>query len=169
MTKRVSVLLACMLIASAAVRGEDAPALPNPLRNVRAGQWARYRVNTLFGTAEQRQTVVAVSGNGDEAVITIRTEMSLDGEIVDEREEAATYAKLLAEQAAALDGTENQSVSEREIPVAGASIPAVAVRYTQDGEEYTLFLSEDIPLAGVIRLVREGSGEPVVELIDYGE
>ncbi len=159
---------AAVLAASAGAAGADAPLLPNPLRRVAAGQWVRYRLNVLFGAAEQRQTVVAVSGVGDEAIITIRTEMILDGETVDEREETATYKKLLDDQAAALAEAENSSVAPRATEFAGAAVDAVAVRYTQDGENYTLLLSDDIPLFGVIRLLREGTEEPLVELLDFG-
>lgn len=170
MTQRFfpAVVLAIIIAAAASAADAADVELPNPLRNVAAGQWVRYRVNTLFGTAEQKQTVVAVTGGGDEAVITIRTEVSLDGEVMDEREEATTYRKLLDEQAAALDGAENRSSAGTEAEIGGATFDAVAVSYTQDGQKYTLLLSGDVPLAGVVRLVAEGAEEPVVELIDFG-
>lgn len=167
----IALALAAGSVAAAnpAARAADAPELPNPLRRLRAGQWALYRVNTLFGAAEQKQTVTAVSGEGDGRIVTIKTEIRLDDEVVDEREEASTYGKLLSDQTAALDDAENPSAEHCETEAGGATVAATAVRYTQDGKQYTLFLSEEIPLSGVIRLVEEGTEEPVVELIDFGE
>ena len=171
MVKRLLPVLAFVLAAAVSAPAAETlgAQLPNPLKNVKPGQWARYRVNTLFGVAEQKQTVVSVEGDGDDRVITIKTEMSLDDEVVDEREEATTYRKLLDEQAAALEEVENAVAAPCETTLAGTTVSAVSVTYAQDGQKYTLFLSENIPLAGVIRLEAEDAEEPVVEIIDFGD
>lgn len=164
-----AVVLAAALAASAFAAGADALRLPNPLRHVAAGQWVRYRLNTLFGVAEQKHTVLGVDGSGDDALITIKTETILDGETVDEREVVSTYRKILDDQASALDDAENPSAEPCDTEACGATFPAVAVRYTREGQNYTLFLSDEIPLAGVVRLVMEGTEDPVMELIDFGD
>ncbi len=163
------ILFAALCLAPASAAADAPPDLPNPLLRLRAGQWTRYRVHTLFGEAEQRQTVVSTAGEGDDRLVRIRTEMSLDGEVVDEREETSTYAKLLSEQSAALEGAEETTVEACEVTVGGVTFAATAVRYTQDGMRYALFLSGDVPLAGVL-LLTAGDGEtPVMELLDFGE
>lgn len=172
MVRRVlSVFVVALAVSAAAWAAEDAPVsqLPNSLKSVKAGQWARYRVNTLFGVAEQKQTVVDVSGTGDDRLVTIRTEMSLDDEIVDSREETATYRKLLDDQAAALEEIDNVAIAPCETALGTITVPGVEIGYTRDGLKYTLRLSETIPLAGVIRLEAEGAEEPLVELIDFGD
>lgn len=159
--------LAASAVASAA--SADTATLPNPLKDVKAGQWVVYRINTLFGAAEQKQTVENVEGVGDERVFTIKTEMSIEDELVDERTDNITYKQAMEEQDKALAEAEDVDIANTQVDVKGAKMDAVQVSFSQDGTKCTLFLSERVPLVGMIRMEVEGMDEPAMELLDFGE
>lgn len=147
----------------------DAPPLPNSLKNARVGQWVVYRINTLFGTADQKQTITAIDGEGDDRVLTIKSEMSIDGEPVDERTDSVTYLQAAREQEEALAGAENIRVKNDAIEFKGAPMDAARVDFVQDGNDCVLYLSEKVPLVGMIRMTVEGQDGPSMELLDFGE
>lgn len=171
MSKRFALLALLMAFAAfSAPAGESATAnLPNPLKNAKAGQWVHYRVNTLFGTADQKQTLVGVDGEGDDRVLSIKTEMSIDDEVVDERTDAITYGAAMEEQERALSESENVRVSNTSVDFKGTKMDAVRVEFIQDEQRCVLIMSDQIPLVGMIRMEIEGQDEPVMELLDFGE
>lgn len=164
-----AVALFCTVFTTSAVHAGETAEIPNPLRNVKPGQWVQYRINTLFGLAEQKQTVVSIQGEGDERLLTIKSEMSIDGEVVDEQEETVTYKAALREQEESLKDAEKVEIFAVQTDVKGEQIPAVRVDFTQDGQSCHLYMSERIPLVGMIRLLIDGMDDPAMELIDFGE
>ena len=169
MRKFAVVVALCMTVASGCALAGEKVEMPNPLKNLKAGQWVHYRINTLFGIAEQKQTVVSVQGEGDDRLITIKSEMSIDGEVVDEQEDTVTFKAALQEQEESLNEAENVEYFAVQTDVKGEQIPAVRVDFTQDGQTCHLYMSERIPLVGMIRLLVDGMDEPAMELLDFGE
>lgn len=178
MSKRLMVLFAVFALAAAsAVAGEAddtasasaIAALPNPLKDAKVGQWVQYRINTLFGTADQKQTLVGIEGEGDERVLTIKSEMSIDDELVDERTDAITYKQALEEQEKALADSGEVSVKNVSLEFKGNTYDVVEVDFIQDEKHCVLYLSEKVPLVGMIRMTMEGQDGPVMELVDFGE
>lgn len=160
--------LAFMVILGAATAAET-QTLPNPLRTAHPGQWVRYRINTLFGHAEQKQTLLKIDGEGDERIFTIKSEMAIDDEHVDERIDNITYEQALSEQESALEDATNISVKNASSEFNGTILDSILVEFHQDDKKCRLLLSEAVPLVGMIRLEIEGMDEPAMELIDFGQ
>jgi len=172
MSKRFVFLALAMAVFSLSAAAGDAAAtstLPNPLKNAKAGQWVHYRMNTLFGTADQKQTLVGIEGEGDDRVLSIKSEMTIDDEIVDERTDAITYRAAMDEQERALSEAENVQITTTTADFKGAKMNAVQMDFVQEGKRCVLILSEDVPLIGMIRMEVEGQEEPAMELLDFGE
>lgn len=166
----VRIMLLLFLAASpAAAADDDVAAMPTPLKNAVAGQWVQYRVNTLFGSVDQKQTLVDIQGDGDDRVLTIKTEISVDEELMDERTDSVTLGQALKEQEDALAEAQNLSARAVSIEFKGRKLDAVEIRYTQDGEQCVLHLSNDVPIVGLITMEVEGMSEPAMELLDFGE
>ncbi|MCD8140774.1 MAG: hypothetical protein LUE17_13520 [Planctomycetaceae bacterium] len=161
----LTVFLACAAAAAEA----GTPEIPNPLATVRPGQWVRYRHSTMYGVAEQKQTVLAVSGDGDERVISIESVMAIEGETVDERTDTITYGAIMEEQRSALADAADLTVTPMIIPFNGRDLPGVRVEFANVDGRFRLVLSDLVPLSGVIRMEEEGEDEPVMELLDFGE
>ncbi len=167
------VLLFCLAVAAAVCPAAAADSvlatLPNPLKHLQPGQWVVYRIQTLFGELNQKQTVLDVAGSGDERTFTVKTEMSVDGEVMDERTDTVTYLRALEEQEEALKQAGDVGVADKKISFKGRDIDAVEVTFTDgEGRKCHLYLSENVPLVGVIRMEIEGEDEPSMELVDFG-
>lgn len=143
--------------------------LPNSLKNARVGQWVRYRIVTLFGTADQKQTLVGIDGEGDDRVLTIKSEMTIDDELVDERTESITYRQAVEEQERALAEAEGIRIERETVDFEGTALDAARVEFVQDGNACVLYLSETVPIVGMIRMTVEGLEGPSMELIDFGD
>lgn len=164
--------LAAAILALAlapAALAADIDQLPNPLANVKVGQWLEHRHNTAFGSAEQKQRITAVVGEGDDKVITAESVMTMDGEVVDEREESITYGAATEQQRDSLKDAEGLVITPVAIEVKDTTVDGVRVDFVQDETRFSLYLSDSIPITGVVRMEVEGMEEPVLELLDYGE
>lgn len=173
MPKRLLVVFAALALTAASVVAADAApdiaSLPNPLKNAKVGQWVVYRINTLFGIADQKQTLLGIEGEGDERVLTIKSEMTIDDELVDERTDAITYKQAIEEQERALRDAEQLRIASATLEFKGTRYDVVEVDFVQDGKRSVLYLSEKVPLVGMVRLTTEDQEEPVMALIDFGE
>lgn len=170
--KKVLVLaMNLVLVAAVAVAAEtvqpDISLLPNPLDKVQPGQWVQYRILTAFGHIIQKQSVVSVSGAGEERIITVKTEMSMDDELVDERTDTITYRRAMEEQMASLQDTENLAITATTIDLKGRTVDAVKVEFTDEDKKCTLILTENVPFAGMVSLEIEDMEEPAMELVDF--
>lgn len=168
MFKKVLCILFIAAAFAGAARAEDVT-LPNPLKNVKTGQWIKLRMFTLFGYAEQVQRVVNIQGEGDERVITVNTEVNVDGEVVNSEETSIAYQQAVDEQMTAFDDAEDVKYSNITTTVNGKQMSAVQIDFVQDGQKCTLVLSEEVPLTGMIRIEIDGMDEPAMELLDFGE
>ena len=160
----------CALPAAAADTALEVP-LPNPLQSAKAGQWVQYRITTLFGSAEQKQTILSIDGdeNDDERVLTIKSEMIIDGEVVDERTDAITYKQALQEQANALEESQDVKTRLATVDFNGQKLEAVEVDFVQQGKHCLLYLSEKVPVVGMISMTVDNEDGPAMQLIDYGD
>lgn len=167
---RAVIALALVLSHAMAFAADiDVDLLPNPLSTARPGQWVQYRINTLFGVAEQKQTLVKVDGQGAERVFTIKSEMTVDNEVVDERTDSITYEQAMAEQDSALEDAENVTINSETITFKDITLDCVVVAFLQDGKQCRLLMSDRIPLVGMVRMDVEGMDEPAMELMDFGQ
>lgn len=169
MSKFTTAFLFMIILATGFATAAETETLPNPLRTAHVGQWVRYRINTLFGQAEQKQTLLKIEGEGEDRIFTIKSEMAIDEEHVDERTDSITYEQALAEQESALEDATNVSMKNVTYEFNGEKFDSVLVEFLQEGKKCRLQLSESVPLVGMLRLEIEGVDEPVMELIDFGQ
>lgn len=169
MNKLVTALALAVIFWFGAAAAAETATLPNPLRTAHPGQWVRYRINTLFGHAEQKQTLLKIDGEGDDRIFTIKSEMIIDNEPVDERTDSITYEQALAEQESALEDASGISMKSEVSELNGTKFESLRIEFHQDGKKCRLILSDSIPLVGMVRLEIEGTDDPVMELLDFGQ
>lgn len=128
---------------------------------VKAGEWAVYRMGS--DKVIERQTVISVEGEGDDATMTFEALTLNNGKR--EVNEGAIPLYVLRQQAAA---SAANTVRKEKITVKGVEFTASVVIEKQEGEELTIYESADAPVFGVIKVMRKGSRTPVCELIDFG-
>lgn len=157
-----------LLFASQIAFAANAP-LPNPLSTVREGQWVSYKVVLMGMEAEQRQSIVGVTGTGDDRILTMKVEILLDGQVVQSDEHKVTYQNAVAEQLRAFDDSPDTIVTATRVMVKDREVDGVRVDFVEDGLACKLFLSESVPVVGIVRMEIEGFDGPVMELLDFGE
>lgn len=168
----VAVVLPALLLAALGLsaRAADASNIPNPLKNIKEGQWAELRISTPEGDLIRKQTLLSIEGEGGDRVLTFMISLHLDGELVDEGEQQITYDAAMAEQERSLAGAEDMTISNvKAVLPGGAEVDAVLVSFTQDDTRFSLYLTESVPIVGLVKMLVDGIEEPVMELIGFGE
>ena len=169
MFRAIAAILVSAAIACGAGMAGESRELPNPLENAKAGQWVQVRMQTMFGPMEQKQTVLGVQGEGDERVVTLKAEYIDDGEVVDSKEDSISINMAREEQNEVLRNAAEVEYTDVKVDLKGESVDATRVTFTQEGERYTLYLCDRVPVVGMIRLEVEGMEEPGLMVVDFGE
>jgi len=128
---------------------------------IKPGEWAVYRMGS--DKVIERQTVISIEGEGDEAEMTFEALSINNGKR--EVNEGSIPLYVLRQQAA---NSAANTVRKEKITVKGVEFTASVVVEKQEGEELTIYESSDAPVFGVIKVMRKGSRTPVAELIDFG-
>ena len=147
----------------------DRPDLPSSLARLKEGQWVLMRVTADFGNAELKHTVLSITDTGDDKVINIRTEMSMDGELVDSRDDNITLSRLQEDQDEALNSMDFVSVLPTQVELKGVTVDAVEAEFVNEGKKCRFILTDKVPLIAMVRMEVENEEEPMRELIDFGE
>lgn len=155
------------LVVAAAAPAADTSLLPNPLKDAKAGQWVSYKVMIMGVEAEQKQSIAKVTGEGDDRVFTMKVEILVDGTVMQSEETDLSYRDAVAEQLSAFDDQE-ADIQPTEVEIKGEVVKGVVVAFTQEDMNCKLFLSEYVPVAGIVKMEVEGLDEPVMELADFG-
>lgn len=162
---RIGIFVAALTIVAFgfAVGAEQ---IPNSMYNAKVGEWALYNVP---GGYQQKQTVAKVEGSGTDAQVTVRIDNIYNNQVVQTQEMVVPagpqYHGGSPEDGASISiGTEN-------VTVKGRSLPATVVTVTSEGDVSKTYLSMDVPLFGLIRIVNSGDGqeETAFDLVDYGD
>lgn len=160
-----------LLLALACVGANalDSTALPNPLKNVKEGQWVVYKVLLMGIEAEQKQSIVAIEGEGEERVLTMKIDVLMDGEVVQSDEQKVTYSEAVREMLGSFDDAKDAVFTAVKAQVGEREIDAVQVDFTEDGVKCLLQLSESVPIVGIVKMEIEGFDGTVMEVVDFGE
>ncbi len=168
------ILIALLLVlglAAAAAAGETG--VPNRLATAKVGEWATYRLPDGY---TQKQTVIARTGTGPEAMVTIRIENIYDGQVVttaEVQEQAGT--PITAPQVPDQVGVKLE-IKKENVQVKGRNIVATVLDMERDDdngdddgddEETKWYLSAEIPVFGIIK--QKVDDDVVFELVDFGE
>lgn len=170
MTNSMRFLLAAVALlfgASTALTAEET--VPNRLATAKIGEWALYRMADGY---TQKHTVAAKSGDGPEAMLTIRVDNIYDGKVVNSAEIQEKAGLPLMPPQVPEDDNVTISIKKEDVAVKGRNIPATVIfidaqHGTENDDETSWYLSDAIPVFGIIKQVVDG--EAVFELVDFGE
>lgn len=155
-------MLVCCVLFMSLAGAVDYAQLPNPLKIVRVGQWASYPVSWEESEGVQKDTLVAIEGDGDARVLKTTREIIVDGKVVESEERTFTYSEAVADLHSLFDEAEDATASPVKYDVNGREIDCVLVTFTDGSTECKLYLSEEIPLTGIVRFEVEGLDKPIM-------
>lgn len=156
--------------------GEAGDGVPYPLEDAKVGEWAQYNTQMAYeddrGRRRELQSlmkVVAVDGEGDEKKVTIEVGL-IEGNMVRRSEKNVLGVKDIDK---VISEAREVTITRENISVNGKSFNAHVVSLTHSrGEmaksEMKLYLSNEVPVEGIIKLVSSDSPVPIMELVDYG-
>ena len=160
MKRIVFFLCTAVLMSGTALAEEKAE---GRVDRIKAGEWAVYK---MMGRDDvtQRHTVVAIEGEGDEAVVVFSAAVYAEDKLINQVEMRRTKAEMRREEAE----TAKKILRKETVTINGKEIEAEVAVDVVDGVEFTYYGSNDLPVNGVIRMERAGVPYPLSELIDYG-
>lgn len=153
------------LAVSCAVQAADFSKIPDASKNLKVGQWARYKV---MGGIENKQEITAIEGEGDDRVVTLKMDLSMGGNVLQSEEHKMPVKQLPGQDMASREDHEGVEIRDESVTVNGKTYDAVAVVVKNEGNEITTYLSKDVPITGIVKSDITGVGT-VMELIDCGE
>lgn len=139
--------------------------IPDAMKNVKAGQWVSYKT---MGGMDQKQSIVAVKGEGENMVVTLKTEISMAGQTMPAQEIDIPLKGAKEKQQEAWKNAPDTKITEEKITVNGVPYDAVVVQTVQEGMSIKIFMSEKVPVTGIIKMEMQDMPAPVMELIDFG-
>lgn len=149
----------------AARAAETGVTIPNRLLTAVKGEWVLYSSQQNYG---QKQTITDIEEKDGDKVFTILTELLVDDQVVQKKEDRFSLKAAIAEQEEMLASegpslklsTESEKVKDKDVQV-------VVVEYTGEGGDVVRsYLSDAIPVTGMLRI--EINGEPLMDLKDFG-
>lgn len=145
----------------------DFSKIPSAIDKAKVGQWATY---TAVGGIEQKQSIIAVKGSGDDMVVTVKTEMSMAGQAMPAQEQEISLKAAKEMQQEAWKNNPDTKITEESVTVNGKSYDAIVVETVQEGMSVKIYMSEKVPVTGVIKMEMDMQGEPtsIMELVDFG-
>ncbi len=165
---RAIVLCATAFALSAAAAEK---AIPDSIADVKRGEWVMMEDVSPDGNGEKtRVTATAVTGD----TVTLRRErFDGDGAVIDTKESEIPLSRM-RERFADLK-KRAKTVTDEFVMIGGREMPVIAVQWEGDSKddqgrprEYKVWLSEEIPLAGVAKFWSSDAGIPHAEILDYG-
>ncbi len=141
--------------------------IPNGLATAVTGDWVEFR---LRDGRNQRVSILDREGSSPDGKVSIRTEHYLDGKILDSRRVSQAIGEEFVEPPAERDGEKGDSFGRRRgtaIIQGGEAEVSIIDVYKGDRLLRTWYLSPEIPVYGVLKLVR-GDGTSEFEVVDFG-
>ena len=166
MLKKVFLAAAVVVAACTLSQAADYSKVPNPMKNAKVGQWVHYKI---MGGMEQKQTISAIEGEGDDRIITIKADTIQGGNVLQSQEMKINLkdAKAQEEQNRQAAG-DNVTITEEKITHNGKSYDAIVIEATANGMSSKVYMAEAIPVSGMIKTEVQGMGA-MMELVDFGE
>lgn len=167
MTKRFIPIFVCCVLFTSLAGAVDHMQLPNPLKDIRVGQWATYPVSWDESEGIQKDTIIAIEGEGDARILTTIREIIVEGEMVDCEKRTFTYSEAVADMHSLFSEAEDATITPAKLGVNGREIDCVLVTFTDGSTECKLYLSEEIPLTGIVRFEVEGLDKPIMAVMGF--
>ncbi len=165
MFKKVLYAAVLVLAVSAVSQAADFSKIPTPITKAKVGQWVTYN---SMGGIQQKQSIIAIEGAGDDQVVTIKLEMMMNGQVMQSQEQKVGIkeAKDVANSPWSQDP--NIKITEAKVSVKGKDVDGVIVEFTQAGATSKLYLSNAVPIHGIVKMEVTGAPAPIMELVDFG-
>lgn len=171
--RRMLGVLSVFLLSTLTVAAADG-FVPNRLAQAKVGEWTLMRHISGEHAGELIRFIVADrKGTGDDAVVVLRRErLDENGEVADEREFELNLEKL-SQRMAGIEDKAKQTSRER-MTVKDKEMVVYAITWDQesrrDGNTYEMkmWVSEEVPVGGMVKNWSENPRFPASELVDYG-
>lgn len=165
MLKKCLVIAAFAFTACFVAQAADFSKVPDATKNMKVGQWVTYKI---MGGMEQKQSVTAIEGEGDDRIITLKMETMMNGQALSTNEQKINLKDSKAQEAKAREENPNVEITEETVTVAGKTFNAVVLSAKMEGVESKTYMSADVPVTGLIKMEVSGMGT-MMELVDFGE
>lgn len=158
MRRIITALLVTFVAMGAAGAGEELSLVDR----YRVGNWALYRI---MGEDDlrQRHSIVAVEGEGDDAVVTLRVVSLFRDEEKGSNDFRITMRQLREDD----DNTSADVVRTEKVILKGKEYDAEVVERMFNGKKHVTASSKALPVNGTIRVQVIGT-PPLSELMDFG-
>lgn len=170
MQKSFMAIAAFLALSMSVVAGAADYVVPNRLAKAVPGEWTLMQTVAGDHMGEKiRFSVKSVSGAGEDAVVVIANErLDAEGGVA----EADDIEVPLSRYAAKLRELEDNAkqVSRERLAIGDASYTVFAVTWDDEesGREMKIWISDDIPVGGLMKSWSSDASFPAVELVDFG-
>lgn len=166
MLKRIALTALFSVFVLGFAQAADFSKIPNALKDAKEGQWVSY---TSMGGMEQKQSITKIEGEGDERVITVKTEIIMGGNAIQSSETAVSLKDAKAAQEEAWKADPDVKISETKVTAGGKDYNAVLIESTVEGATTKLYMSEEIPVSGIIKIETSAMPGPIMEVKEFNK
>ena len=134
--------------------------IPNRIGKAKPGEWASYKMASVI-----RKFIVSGFEEKDGARhVVLRSQTLLNNDVMNEKESGhpVSDASILTKNIDATKATQREEVIE----INGKKIKVGAISAQKDGVPVTVYVSEEIPVFGLVRM--DMFGEMLFEIHEYG-
>ena len=134
--------------------------IPSRIGKAKPGEWASYKVVS----AVRKFIVSGFEEKDGERHVVIKTQTLLEKRLMNEEESSYRIldANILTKDLEALEAAPREEVIE----VKGKEYNVVAVSAKKNGIPFTVYVSEEVPVFGLVRM--DMFGKPLLEIHEYG-
>lgn len=164
--KKFVTAAALLFLMTCVAQAADFSKIPDTTKNVKKGQWVSYKT---MGGGSQKQTITDVTGTGDDREITFTIEMNMNGMSIPAQEQKISIKDSKAAQEKAWKEAPDTKITEDKITVNGKDFNVVIVETAQDGASVKIYMSEEVPVTGIVKMEMSAMPEPLMVLDSFGE
>lgn len=164
MFKRFALTAMFAVLVFGLAQAADFSKIPNPMKNAKTGQSVTY---TSMGGMEQKQSITAVEGSGDDLVVTVKTEVMMGGNAIQSDETKISLKDAKAQQEAAWQADPDVKISDAKVNVGGKDYNAVLIESTTQGITTKIYMSEEVPVSGILKMESSALPQPLMEVKEF--
>lgn len=166
MLKRTVLAAFVAALALGVSHAADLSRIPNPMKNAKAGQWVSY---SSAAGMDQKQSITKVEGQGDDLIVTVKMEIMMGDTPLQANEVRISLKEAKAQQDAMMSMDPNVKISDAKVDIDGKTFDAILVELAVQGVTTKMYMSEDIPVTGVVKVETSVSPEPVMVIKDWSK
>lgn len=170
MRKSLIAVAAFLALSMFVAAGAADYVIPNRLAKAVAGEWTLMQTVAGDHMGEKiRFSVKSVIGVGEDAVVLIANErLDADGAVAEVDEVEVPLSRYAAKLRELEDNAKQVSRERLTIGDAAYTVYAVTWDDEESGREMKIWISDDIPVGGLMKSWSSDAAFPAVELVDFG-